>query len=101
MFSKIPILKYTDAGIVKIENAVQLFKEAKLEEINEAGPAHSGMGRGNKRGILDLNLCILSGKGGTGKTTVATNLSLITGHNYIDCDVEEPNGFIFLKPGPM
>ncbi len=44
------------------------------------------------------NLCILSGKGGTGKTTVATNLSLIMGHNYIDCDVEEPNGFIFLKP---
>lgn len=45
-----------------------------------------------------MNLCILSGKGGTGKTTVATNLSLLMGYNYIDCDVEEPNGFIFLKP---
>lgn len=44
------------------------------------------------------NLCVLSGKGGTGKTTVATNLSLLMGYNYIDCDVEEPNGFIFLKP---
>ena len=45
-----------------------------------------------------LNLCVLSGKGGTGKTTVATNLALLNGCNYIDCDVEEPNGFIFLKP---
>lgn len=45
-----------------------------------------------------MNLCILSGKGGTGKTTVSTNLALLLGSNYIDCDVEEPNGFIFLKP---
>ena len=45
-----------------------------------------------------MNLCILSGKGGTGKTTVSTNLALLTSSNYIDCDVEEPNGFIFLKP---
>lgn len=45
-----------------------------------------------------MNLVILSGKGGTGKTTVATNLALIMKSNYIDCDVEEPNGFIFLKP---
>lgn len=51
-----------------------------------------------QEGDFSLNLCILSGKGGTGKTTVATNLSLLMGHNYIDCDVEEPNGFIFLKP---
>jgi MinD superfamily P-loop ATPase len=41
---------------------------------------------------------VLSGKGGTGKTTVATNLSRLMGCHYIDCDVEEPNGFIFLKP---
>ncbi len=45
-----------------------------------------------------LNIAILSGKGGTGKTTISTNLSFITGANYIDCDVEEPNGFIFLNP---
>ena len=45
-----------------------------------------------------MNIAILSGKGGTGKTTVATNLSLLLEANYIDCDVEEPNGFIFLKP---
>lgn len=44
-------------------------------------------------------ISVLSGKGGTGKTTVAVNLALAAGKGvYIDCDVEEPNGFIFLKP---
>jgi MinD superfamily P-loop ATPase len=41
---------------------------------------------------------VLSGKGGTGKTTVSTNLAKILNAAYVDCDVEEPNGFIFLKP---
>ena len=45
-----------------------------------------------------MNIVILSGKGGTGKTTVSTNLALLLKANYIDCDVEEPNGFIFLEP---
>ncbi len=45
-----------------------------------------------------MNVCILSGKGGTGKTTVAVNLSVLLGADYFDCDVEEPNGFLFLKP---
>ncbi|MCI0512602.1 ATP-binding protein [candidate division KSB1 bacterium] len=45
-------------------------------------------------------ISIASGKGGTGKTTIAVNLALSLGKNvqYIDCDVEEPNGHIFLKP---
>lgn len=45
-----------------------------------------------------MQISILSGKGGTGKTTVAVNLAAVTGWRYVDCDVEEPNGFIFLKP---
>jgi MinD superfamily P-loop ATPase len=48
-------------------------------------------------------LAIASGKGGTGKTTVATSLATVLsarGHavTYVDCDVEEPNGHIFLQP---
>lgn len=45
-----------------------------------------------------LNIAVLSGKGGTGKTTVSTNLAELLNANYIDCDVEEPDGFIFLHP---
>jgi len=41
-----------------------------------------------------------SGKGGTGKTTIATSLalSLETTVQFLDCDVEEPNAHIFLRP---
>lgn len=45
-----------------------------------------------------MNIVVLSGKGGTGKTLVSTNLAKFMQANYIDGDVEEPNGFIFLKP---
>ena len=50
-----------------------------------------------------LRSAIASGKGGTGKTTVATNLAWVIASlgdsvSYIDCDVEEPNGHMFLKP---
>ena len=45
-----------------------------------------------------MQIAVLSGKGGTGKTTVSTNLAKLINVRYIDCDVEEPNGFIFLKP---
>ena len=48
-----------------------------------------------------MNIGILSGKGGTGKTTVSTNLALEMNAGYIDCDVEEPNGFVFLQPEKM
>lgn len=44
-------------------------------------------------------ISIASGKGGTGKTTIATNLALsLENVQLLDCDVEEPNAHIFLKP---
>ncbi|MDP8216840.1 MAG: ATP-binding protein [Candidatus Kaelpia imicola] len=44
-------------------------------------------------------ISIASGKGGTGKTTIATNLAFsLSNTQLLDCDVEEPNSHIFIKP---
>jgi MinD superfamily P-loop ATPase len=57
-----------------------------------------------------MRIAVASGKGGTGKTTVATSLALslaagLTGTSsdsaqplLLDCDVEAPNAHLFLRP---
>jgi MinD superfamily P-loop ATPase len=47
-----------------------------------------------------MRIAVASGKGGTGKTTIATSLALITGESirFLDCDVEAPNAALFLNP---
>lgn len=52
---------------------------------------------------VNLTVAVASGKGGTGKTTVSANLACAAAEAgyevaYIDCDVEEPNGHLFMKP---
>ena len=49
-----------------------------------------------------IRIAVASGKGGTGKTTVATSLALCMAHecrvHLLDCDVEAPNATLFLHP---
>lgn len=46
-----------------------------------------------------MKIAVLSGKGGTGKTFISVNLSYVAENsNYIDCDIEEPNGYLYFKP---
>ena len=46
-----------------------------------------------------MKIAVLSGKGGAGKTLTAVNLAAAIGNGvYVDCDVEEPNGRLFLNP---
>ena len=47
-----------------------------------------------------MKIAIASGKGGTGKTTLSVALTLAAEEpvQYLDCDVEAPNGALFIKP---
>ncbi|MFW6222485.1 MAG: ATP-binding protein [Bacteroidota bacterium] len=48
---------------------------------------------------MSIKIAVLSGKGGTGKTTIAVNLAYTLSHKYsvqlLDADVEEPNSYLF------
>ena len=50
---------------------------------------------------MSHKIAVASGKGGTGKTTVATNLYRLISEQspqdvfLVDCDVEEPNDILF------
>ncbi len=50
-----------------------------------------------------MQIAVASGKGGTGKTTIATGLALVMARSgapprFLDCDVEAPNAHFFLRP---
>ena len=47
-----------------------------------------------------MRIAVLSGKGGTGKTLLSVNMAAVapSTSQYLDCDVEEPNGHLYFKP---
>jgi len=54
-------------------------------------------------GGASMLIAVASGKGGTGKTTIAVNLAVVLARMgrevaYVDGDVEAPNGHLFFKP---
>jgi len=49
--------------------------------------------------VVGLIVSVASGKGGTGKTSIAVNMAISIGNvQLLDCDVEEPNAHLLLHP---
>lgn len=53
-------------------------------------------------GIADIKIAVASGKGGTGKTLISTNIFYILQKHarqttLVDCDAEEPNALVFFS----
>jgi MinD superfamily P-loop ATPase len=70
--------------------------------LGPSGQAPGDPGQSAVKGS-EMKLAIASGKGGTGKTTVATCLATLLADagervTYVDCDAEEPNGHLILRP---
>ncbi len=60
----------------------------------------AGLVPAQARGGMSMIIAVASGKGGTGKTTVATNVAASVKEpvQLLDCDVEAPNAHLFLHP---
>ena len=69
----------------------------------ERGPRRTPGGDASGGGLSAMRVAVASGKGGTGKTLVATHLARslaarTSGVAYVDTDVEAPNGHLFFQP---
>lgn len=87
------------AVVVKADLAVVVEPVKGAGPVRDAVPAVDKAGLASANPMAAISIAIASGKGGTGKTTVAANLALsVANTQYIDCDVEAPNGHLFLHP---
>lgn len=97
--------RWEEAGQVPVpENAFALPAEPQghtrpaSHVISLSAPSAGQVWRGSK-GAYSMVISIASGKGGTGKTSVAVSLALsLETCQFLDCDVEEPNASLFLRP---
>ena len=74
--------------------------------MRESYASHISRIQRRQPGVRVMRIAVASGKGGTGKTTVATHMAVLLARGgeqvtYADCDVEAPNGHLFLKPNAL
>jgi len=87
-------------ALLRLALAVVQASEEALEAVAWAA-ADAGEVEASAAGVRqhDMVIAVASGKGGTGKTTVAVGFAIVTGRcQLLDCDVEEPNAHLFLHP---